>query len=389
MATKDTYITSSHDVTIDSNYANWLHALKDNYQKAQVKAAIKVNAEKLLWNWQLGRDLVLRKAEEQWGTGVVEQLSLDLQAAFPNEKGFSSRNLRSMRQWYEFYSTIWNQPGSKLLSVENQPSIKLHQVGAEIHEKVDEGMPFPEIFAYVPWRHHVEILKSCKTVEEALYYIHQVIDEGWSRQTLMNCLKADRYHNHGNAVSNFTEQLPEQQAQLAQEITKDNYDFGFITLPKEYKENELEDALAQNISRFLLELGTGFAFVGRQVELVVAGKSRRIDLLFYHIQLRAYVCLELKAVPFEPEFVGKLNFYVNAIDKFKKTENDNPTIGLLICSNMNETEVQWSFEGLTTPIGVASYSNVNEEDLKRLLPTKEALVERIKLLEAEISKSKK
>lgn len=232
-------------------------------------------------------------------------------------------------------------------------------------------------------------MKKCHTVEEALYYIHCTIEEGWSRQTLMNCLKADRYHKAGNAVSNFTEQLPERQAQLAQEITKDNYDFGFITLPKEYKESELEEALIQHISRFLLELGTGFAFVGRQVELVVAGKSRRIDLLFYHIQLRAYICLELKAVPFEPEFVGKLNFYVNAIDKLKKTENDNPTIGLLICSNMDETEVQWSFEGVTTPIGVASYSNVKEEELKRLLPTKEALVERIKLLEAEINKSKK
>lgn len=163
MATKDTYITSSHDVTIDSNYANWLHALKDNYQKAQVKAAIKVNAEKLLWNWQLGRDLVLRKAEEQWGTGVVEQLSLDLQAAFPNEKGFSSRNLRSMKQWYEFYASIWNQAGSKLLSIDSQPNIKLTQIGTEIHEQPNEGMPFPEIFAYVPWRHH------CGNFEEMSY----------------------------------------------------------------------------------------------------------------------------------------------------------------------------------------------------------------------------
>mgnify|MGYP002725583549 FL=1 len=187
MATKDTYITSSHDVTIDSNYANWLHALKDNYQKAQVKAAIKVNAEKLLWNWQLGRDLVLRKAEEQWGTGIVEQLSLDLQAAFPNEKGFSSRNLRSMKQWYEFYASIWKQPVSKLLSVDEWSAVKLHQVGVEIHEEGNEGMPFPEIFAYVPWGHHTEILKKCHSVEEALYYIHCTIEEGWSRQTLMNC----------------------------------------------------------------------------------------------------------------------------------------------------------------------------------------------------------
>ena len=386
---KDTYITSSHDVTIDSHYANWLHALKDNYQKAQVKAAFKVNAEKLLWNWQLGRDLVLRKAEEQWGTGIVEQLSLDLQAAFPNEKGFSSRNLWTMKQWYLFYSEKLKQPVSELVLSDYHANTKLNQVGAEIHEEVNEGMPFPEIFAYVPWGHHTEILKKCHTVEEALYYIRCIIDEGWSRQILMNCLKADRYHKAGNAVSNFTELLPERQAQLAQEITKDNYDFGFITLPKEYKESELEEALVQNISRFLLELGTGFAFVGRQVELVVAGKSRRIDLLFYHIQLRAYICLELKTVPFEPEFVGKLNFYVNAIDKLKKTENDNPTIGLLICSNMDETEVQWSFEGVSTPIGVASYSNVKEEELKRLLPSKEALVERIKLLEAEINKSKK
>ena len=397
MANK-TFITKSHEVKLDADYSKWLRDLKGRYLKAQIKAAVKVNSEKLFWNWQLGRDLVLRKAEERWGSGVVEQLSLDLQAAFPNEKGFGSTNLWSMKKWYLFYSLEdqtnnpisekLHQLGEELYESDSQARTKLHQLGGEIKEPTYDGLPFPEIFAFIPWRHHVEIITKCSSIDEALYYIHRTIDEGWSRSNLLNCLKEDLYHEQGRAVSNFSEQLAPIQAQLAQEITKENYDFGFITLPPKYDEQQLEEALAKQLTRFLLELGTGFAFVGRQKEIIVAGKSRRIDMLFYHIPLRAYVVCELKAVAFEPEFAGKLNFYVNAVNKLFKTKNDNPTIGLLICSDMNKTEVQWSFEGISSPIRVAAYDNIKIEDIRKQLPSVEELEDRIKMLENEIKQNK-
>ena len=397
MANK-TFITKSHEVKLDADYSKWLRDLKGRYLKAQIKAAVKVNSEKLFWNWQLGRDLVLRKAEERWGSGVVEQLSLDLQAAFPNEKGFGSTNLWSMKKWYLFYSLEdqtnnpisekLHQLGEELYESDSQARTKLHQLGGEIKEPTYDGLPFPEIFAFIPWRHHVEIITKCSSIDEALYYIHRTIDEGWSRSNLLNCLKEDLYHEQGRAVSNFSEQLAPIQAQLAQEITKENYDFGFITLPPKYDKQQLEEALAKQLTRFLLELGTGFAFVGRQKEIIVAGKSRRIDMLFYHIPLRAYVVCELKAVAFEPEFAGKLNFYVNAVNKLFKTKNDNPTIGLLICSDMNKTEVQWSFEGISSPIGVAAYDNIKIEDIRKQLPSVEELEDRIKMLENEIKQNK-
>lgn len=199
-----------------------------------------------------------------------------------------------------------------------------------------------------------------------------------------NNIKAKLYKSHAAALSNFALHLDVPQAELAQEMTKENYDFGFLTLPESFNEQQLEDALCKQMTRFLLELGSGFAFVGRQKELVVDGTTRRIDLLFYHIHLHCYVVVELKAVAFQPEFAGKLNFYVSAVNHLLKANEDNPTIGLLICSDMKETEVKWSFENINTPIGVATYSNIQVEELKKQLPTIEQLQEHIKLLKLEL-----
>ncbi len=392
-------MTKSHDVNVDNDYGTWLSGLKTSYQQAQIKAAIKVNSEKLLWNWQLGRDLVMRKAEEKWGAGIVEQLSLDLQTAFPGEKGFGVRNIWAMKQWYLFYAEKLEQPVqecvqklqqsvAELLLIDNQNNKKLYQLGKEIKEDNLEGIQFPEIFAFVPWGHHVEIITKCKTLDEALFYIHRTIDEGLSRAALTRVIQADLYHKRGGAITNFTEHLPLPQAELAQEITKETYDFGFISLPKGYKEAQLEEALAQQMTRFLLELGKGFAFVGQQKELIISGRSRRIDLLFYHIYLRCYVVVELKAVMFEPEFAGKLNYYVAAVDEAIKKESDNPTIGLLICSHADKTDVQLAFRGVTTPLGVAAYNNVQLEEITKQLPTYEQLQARIKLLEQELRRDK-
>ncbi len=383
------HFASSQNVSIDKDYMSWIEELKGRYKKAQIKSAVKVNSEQLLFNWQLGRDLVVRRAEEHWGTGVVEQVSLDLKAAFPKAKGFSTTNLWNMKKWYLFYSS--NKANEKLQQLvgelqtsDNKTDIKLHQLGGEIQEADYEselGLAFPLAFSFVPWRHHVQIITKCKDLDEALFYIHQTINEGWSRNTLDNCLRADLYHSQGGAISNFSEYLTPAQSKLAQEITKDTYDFGFIELPKQYAEEELEEELEKNITRFLLELGTGFAFIGRQKEIIVAGKTRRIDMLFYHIRLRAYVVCELKAKPFEPEFAGKLNFYVNAVDELLKTDDDTPTIGLLICKDKNQTEVKWAFKGISTPMGVASYDNVRIKQLREALPSEEDLSRQIQLFE--------
>lgn len=386
-------IVKSHDIHIDAGYAKWIADVKHRYRSAQVKAAVRVNAEKLLFNWQLGRDLVQKKAEERWGAGVVEQVSLDLKREFPDAGGFSTSNLWFMKRWYLFYTQgdaqILQQVGKELQLLENQYKSKLYQVGKELEgEKLyQDGKEFPLPFALVPWRHHIEILYRCKSIDEALFYIAKTIEQGLSRDALINCIKANLYEHQGKIVNNFADHLPDTQSKLVQEVLKENYDFGFASVEHEvYDEAELEEALSQNITDLLLEMGSGFAFLGRQHQLVVGGRTRKIDLLFYHIRLRCYIVCELKAKPFEPEYAGKLNYYVNAVDELLKTAEENPTIGLLVCSDMNKTEVQWSFRGISTPMGVATYNNIQ---IKDALPSQEQLAERVQLLQKELQETKR
>ena len=382
-------LVTSQEVSLDKEYIEWLNELKIRFRSAQIKAAVKVNSEQLLFNWLLGRDLVIRKAEEKWGSGIVNRVSLDLQAEFPKAKGFSARNLWFMKQWYSFYSV--NTEAKALISnIEEQISIngsKLKQVASEIQEsklkQADSELSFPQMFAFVPWMHHVMIIQKAKSVEEALFYIRKTIEGNLSRDALDNIIRADLYHTSGMAVTNFAEKLPAIQEDLAQEILKSNYDLGFVSLPEKYDEEALEDVLEQRMTRFLLELGEGWAFVGRQKEILIAGKTRKIDLLFYHIYLRCYVVLELKVKPFDPEFAGKLNFYVNAVNEFVKRDSDNSTIGLLICKDMDRTEVQLAFQGITTPMGVATYDNVKIKEIQEHLPTAEQIQRQIALAEEE------
>ena len=409
-------MVKSHDIHLDAEYADWIAELKHRYRTAQVKASVRVNTEKLRYNWELGRDLVQKKAEERWGAGVVEQVSLDMQREFPNADGFSTTNLWYMKRWYLFYNQqdakpqrpveeIGNvklqrsvgelpdqklyQVGRELQSAGNEQDIKLHQAGGELEdEKVHQlGEEFPPAFGLVPWRHHVEIISKCKSIEEALFYVSKTIEQGMSRAALINCIKANLYEHQGKILNNFAEHMPELQSKLVQEVFKENYDFGFATVDREiYNEDDLEEALTKSITGLLLELGTGFALIGRQKQLWTGDTTRKIDLLFYHIRLRCYVVCELKAKAFEPEFAGKLNFYVNAVDDLLKDKEDNPTIGLLICSDMNKAEVQWSFRGISTPIGVATYNNIR---IKDALPTQEQLKERMELLQREMRATKR
>lgn len=385
-------VVKSHDIHIDTEYAEWIAEIKHRYHSAQVKAAVRVNAEKLLFNWQLGRDLVQKKAEERWGTGVVEQVSLDLKREFPESAIFSARNLWYMKQWYMFYTDDTGklkQAVSEFVSFENYET-KFAQINGkpEEIEKLKQAVSeFPLPFACVPWGHHVRIVQHSKTIEEALFYINYTIREGISREILSRIMADDLYNKTGKAPNNFPDHLTKNQALLAQQVVKENYNFGFASVDcNTYDERDLEEALCKNITDLMLELGTGFAFIGRQKEILVGGRIRRIDLLFYHIRLRCYIVCELKAKTFEPEFAGKLNYYVNAVDELMKTDDDNPTIGLLICSDMNTADVQWSFKGISTPMGVATYNNIR---IKDALPSQEQLAERVRLLQKELQETQR
>jgi len=233
----------------------------------------------------------------------------------------------------------------------------------------------PSDFGLVPWRHHIEIFTHSHSVEEALFYIEKTIEGNWSRRQLEDFIESDLYSHSGNGISNFLDKLPTPQGHLAESLLKDPYTFDFVAVKKGYDELQLENELINNISRFLLELGQGFAFVGRQMELKMPGGQTFIpDMLFYHIKLKCYVVIELKTVRFKPEFAGKLNFYVTAVDKLLKGEDDNPTIGLLICKSKDKTVVEWSFQDIHKPIGVASYTTT-----PNILPSAETIRQAIGL----------
>lgn len=349
--TRDTLI-------VGAEYRNWLSELKTRYRQAQIKAAVKVNSELLQFYWSLGRDIVARKAEAVWGKGFLKNLSIDLQREFPESSGLSYSNLKYARQWYSFY---------------HENIIKAHKSSSEFRQQPVGELEIPSLFLQIGWSHHIVIISKVKNFDEALFYIRLAVSEGMSRNTLVHSIEADEYKARGNAVTNFNNTLPVIQGELAKEILKSPYNFDFLQMSKEYDEHSLEESLARHITEFLLELGRGFSYVGRQIELVMpSGKSYKVDMLFYHIKLHCYVVVELKVVDFEPEFVGKLNFYVSAVDEILKGVGDNPTIGLLICKKKDDTVVEWAFRGLERPIGVAEYEN----ELKKLtdtLPTVEQI----------------
>ncbi len=333
----------------DKEYVAWLSELKLRFHSSQAKAAVRVNTVMLEYYWSLGRDIVQRKAESKWGSEFFNQLSLDIRTMFPDEKGFSSTNLRYMKRWFEFYY---------------QRVVNLHQAGEEIFQQSDdviahqagEELEMPAVFGIVPWKHHVYIFTKSKSLNEALYYINKVATEGWSRALLEHQIDAHLFQSQGSAITNFEATMPVSQIDEAKHLLKNEYDLSFITVEAIKKEKDLENALAKNVTEFLLELGQGFAYLGRQKELRMDDETAFFpDLLFYHIPQRRYVIVELKAVKFMPEFAGKLNFYVTAADKLLRKNGDNPSVGLLICKTAKKTIVEWSLQDIQKPLGVATY----------------------------------
>ena len=299
-----------------------------------------------------------------------------------------------MKKWYSFYASAGTSKKLQQLvgKIDRGNRIELNRNPVlpqpEEQQQADTELTLPTAFGYVPWGHHILIITRCKTVKEALFYIHKTIENNWSRNTLDNNIRAGLYRTAGGALTNFSDQLPDQQGKLAQEILKENYDLGFVSLPEDYNETALEDAIEHRMTRFLLELGEGWAFVGRQKGIVISGKTRKIDLLFYHIYLRCYVVIELKVTPFEPEFAGKLNYYVNAVNELIRREGDNPTIGLLICKSMDHTEVRLAFQGIMTPMGVSTYDNVRIKEIRDRLPTRAQIQHVIEQVEEEFRRNK-
>lgn len=323
-------------------YAEWLADVKQRIQTAQQRAALAVNQELLGLYWQLGRDILDRQEREGWGAGVVDQVSADLRRAFPEMQGFSRSNLKYMRAFAEAWPdfAIGQQPVGQL-----------------------------------PWGHNLVLLTKLKTREARLDYARRAAEHGWSRSVLALHIEQRTLEREGQAITNFERQLPRPQSDLARESLKDPYRFDFLGVGAEANEAEIEMALVGHITRFLLELGAGFAFVGRQVHLEVGGEDFYLDLLFYHLKLHAYVVIELKAGDFKPEHTGKLGFYLSAVDAQMKSDHDGPTIGLLLCKNRNRVIAEYALRDVNKPIGVAEYQLVEAlpQELQTSLPSIEQI----------------
>lgn len=333
--------------SIDSNeYKKWVRELKNKILSKQIKAAISVNTELLNLYWEIGKSISEKLGGSEWGSSVVQNLSDDLKKEFPNQKGFSRSNLFYMRKWYEFYAT------------ESHNFEKVQQVVGQI-----------------PWGHHLAILTKVKSHDEAIFYCQKTIENNWSRAVLINQIDSGLINRLGKATTNFTKTLIQPQSELAQETLKDPYKLDFIDLGEKILERDIEQQLVKHITSFLLELGSGFSFVGQQVQLKIDNQDFYIDLLFYHIKLKCYVVIELKTIQFKAEFAGKMNLYLSAVDDQLRTEGDNPTIGLLLCKTKSEIIAEYALRGTTQPIGIAEYDlkKVIPEELKPNLPTIEKI----------------
>ncbi len=338
-----------------TQYNSFIQDIKQKIQTSQIKAHIKVNVELLKLYWELGSMIVEKEKLSSWGDGLISDISKDLQKEFPNLKGFSSRNIKYMRQWYFFWS---------------ENSEIRQQAVAQLEDTIFQ----------IPWGHNITIITKCKLLNEANFYVIKTIENNYSRSVLIHQLESNLYNRNGKAITNFENKLPTIQSDLALQTLKDPYCFDFLNITEQHDEKELEDALMDNMTKFLLELGQGFSFVGRQYKINVGDNDFKIDLLFYHLKLYCYVVVELKAVDFKPEFAGKLNFYTSAVDGEIKSKRDNPTIGILICKSKNDTVVEYALQGIEKPLGVSTYTlkDILPKEFKSSLPS-------IKQIEDELS----
>jgi len=363
---------------LDREYKQWIAEVKQKIRSTQIKAAIVVNSALIGFYWDLGR--MIAEKQTAYGTGFIPRLSKDLQEEFPDVKGLSVRNLALCREFYQFYSSvILQQPVAKLI----QQPVGLIE-GRAVTRLPTDDTPRPvnlqQSVALVPWGHNILIFTKSKDIAEALFYIQKTKENNWSRDTLALQMKSDLYARQGKAVTNFTDTLPAPHSDLARQTLKDPYVFDFFPLFEDYTERDIEHQLTQHITRFLLELGKGFAFIGKQYYVQLNDKEYYIDLLFYHIPMQCYVVVELKNRDFAPEFAGKLNFYLTLIDKTMRRENENPTIGILLCRGKDNLEVEYALQDIHKPMGVSEFKldKLLPHALKNSLPSIEELEEELK-----------
>lgn len=329
---------------IDKAYIETLDSLKTKIKSAQLKAALSVNTEMIILYWEIGKTILERQQQEGWGSKIIDTLSADLSKSFPDMKGFSTRNLKYMRKFAETY-----------------PDFELVQ----------------QLVALIPWGHNVFLMDKIKTSEERLWYAKKTKEFGWSRNIMVLQIESNLYQRQAMSekVTNFERTLPKPQSDLAQELLKDPYKFDFLSIGDQAHEREIEKELVKHITHFLLELGKGFAFVGQQYHLEISGDDYYLDLLFYHLNLNCFVVLELKAGEFKPEYAGKLNFYLSAVDDLLKREHDNPSIGIILCKTKNKIKAEYALRGINKPIGVSEFKLVESipDELKTSLPTIEEI----------------
>lgn len=348
---------------IDEDYKQWLQEIALRYHRNQIRASIKVNQEMLSFYWDLGRDIVSRHTENRYGSKFYASISHDLHSLIPNIEGLSERNIRYCKNFYLLYSQ-WNEI--------------LPQLVAESEDRP----PILDRLCAVPWGHHRVIIDKCKgDIRKAFFFVNKVVEDGWSRSVLINFIDTNLYERQGAAITNFSRTLPSSESDLAQEITRDPYCFDFTKLREPYNERLLKDALLRNIEKFLLELGTGFAYLGREYRLEVGDTEQFIDILFYNLKLRCYVVIEVKTTPFVASDIGQLGTYMVAVDHQLRTERDNKTIGLLICRTKDKIVAQYALESSNQPIGISEY------ELEKFYPEKvEGTIPTIQEIEENIGK---
>ena len=381
-------------IKTDMDYAQWIQNLKARYKLSQIKAATQVNSEMLRFYWTLGRDIVARDAENRYGSGFYENLCRDLKEALPEASGFSRQNLQYMKRMYLLYSEdIENRPQLAGISEgrncqqlagtsedencqqlagtsadENCPQL------ADISEDRNCQQPIDDAIFSIPWGHHLSIIDryfAKRETKAALFYVHKAMEEGWSRNVLKAFIDTNLHMRQGKALTSFARWLPSPESELAQELTRDPYIFDFTEMTGPYKERELKKALMANISRFLLELGAGFAYIGEEYRLNIGNTEQFIDLLFYNMRLHAYCVIEVKTGSFSPGDIGQLGTYMTAVNHILKKEQDNSTIGLLICKDKDNVLAQYALESSSQPIGVAEFQLTKfvPDEFKSVLPS--------------------
>lgn len=339
----------SNELINISSYVTILEELKTKIRLAQYKAVISASKEMIFLYWDIGKTILIQQDKQGWGAKVIDRLSQDLCKTFPDMKGLSSRNLKYMRQFACLY-----------------PDLVIVQ----------------EVLAQLTWYHIITLMDKVKNEKEKLWYANQAIQNGWSRNVLVHQIESSLYQRQKGThkTNNFKKTLPAPQSDLAQQTIKDPYIFDFLNLSQSAKELELQNELLKHITKFLLELGSGFAFVGSQYHIEISKKDFYIDLLFYHLKLRCYIVIELKTGDFKPAYAGQLNFYLSAVDSRIKNKDDNPTIGIILCKNKDRIIAEYALRNMTKPMGVSEYklSRVIPEKLRKALPTVEEIEQELK-----------